>query len=120
MYSTVPPWLQRAALPLIDALTGAPGEAFPHTQLRSGMAHRQGSRTIAANRFLSGLLSGRRVFVTAFPHGKNLSHFLGKVNPSGKEKPWQNAGPPPLKKRRKKAFKMVYIIWKMKNLLRVT
>ena len=29
---------------------------------------------IAANRLLSGLLSGYRVFVTAFPHGKNLSH----------------------------------------------
>jgi hypothetical protein len=27
-YSTVPPWLQ-IALPLIDALTGAPGTSFP-------------------------------------------------------------------------------------------
>ena len=29
MYSTVPPWLQCWALPLIDALTGAPGRLFP-------------------------------------------------------------------------------------------
>ena len=28
MYSTVPPWLQQA-LPLIDALTGAPDPEFP-------------------------------------------------------------------------------------------
>jgi len=41
-YSTVPPWLQQM-LPLIDALTGVPGMAFPHIQLGSGIANGRGT-----------------------------------------------------------------------------
>jgi len=54
-YSTVPPWLHRKAVPLIDALTGAPGMAFPHIRLRSGIAI--GDVTDALHQ--GGILSGK-------------------------------------------------------------
>ena len=63
-YSTVPPWLQ-LALPLIDALTGAPGGAFP---VRSSevVAAGQGYRSLSPYGFLSGHLTFGHVFITAF------------------------------------------------------
>ena len=59
MYSTVPPWLQHG-LSLIDALTGAPGMAFPHMRLRSGTLT-EAFRTLAPDRFLSENLAGKRL-----------------------------------------------------------
>ena len=79
MYSTVPPWLQHTPS-LIGTITGAPGMAFPHIQLGSGIAH--GSVTGALHQMAPslGILPAARVFVTAFIN-QNLAYFCGEVNP---------------------------------------
>jgi len=58
-YSTVPPWLHRKAVPLIDALTGAPGMAFPHIRLRSGIANGRVTDALHQSGILSGNLTER-------------------------------------------------------------
>ena len=64
MYSTVPPWLQ-IALPLIDAVTGAPGLPFP-TVGSEGVVTLQGNEAISPGRLLSENLTKRHVFLIAF------------------------------------------------------
>jgi len=65
-YSTVPPWLPSKGKPLIDAVTGAPGRAFP---LRGSEVVTQtaGVRLpFTESGSLSGNLTDARVFVVAF------------------------------------------------------
>ncbi len=66
MYSTVPPWLHRKAMPLIDALTGAPDGAFlPHgSEVVSTSAVLQMPCTKMASSL--GILQKLHVFITAF------------------------------------------------------
>jgi len=64
-YSTVPPWLQHK-LPLIDAVTGAPGMAFPHTRLRSGIAIGRGTEPSHQTGSSLGILPSAHVFIAAF------------------------------------------------------
>ena len=55
-YSTVPPWLQ-LALPLIDAVTGVTGAAFPLAQLGKWYRTGQCIGILTPNGFLSEALS---------------------------------------------------------------
>ena len=86
-------------------INGRTRQAISNLQLGSGVVHRQGGRAIAANRLLSGLLSGYRVFVTAFPYRKNLSHFSGKVNPHTRKKRTRKGSVPPLQLRQQNTEK---------------
>jgi len=66
---------------LIDALTGAPGEAFlPHSS--EVVSPDAGVQSLLTNRLLSGHLTTAHVFITAFLHSENLSQTPNKVNPS--------------------------------------
>ena len=67
MYSTVPPWLQ-LALSLIDAITGAPGMAFPRIRLRSGIAAGRVTGPFHQTGPSLSRFPAARVFVTAFIH----------------------------------------------------
>jgi hypothetical protein len=78
MYSTVPPWLQ-LALSLIDAITGAPGGAFPPPRLGSGIAGGRIPEPFHQSWPLSEDLTAARVFVTAFIH-QNLAQNTPAVN----------------------------------------
>ena len=49
----------QSRLPLIDAVTGAPGVAFPHTRLRSGGTSGRGTGPFQQGWPLSGNLSGQ-------------------------------------------------------------
>ena len=79
MYSTVPPWL-RPGPSLIDALTGAPGMAFPPIRLGSGIASGRDTGPFQHTGPSLGIFPETRVFVAAFV-SKNLAHFFWKVNP---------------------------------------
>ena len=79
-YSTVPPWLPCMAEPLIDAITGAPGVAFPPTRLGSGIDGGRGSGAFQRRGSLSGDLTG----IACLRHSLyrcNLAHLRRKVNP---------------------------------------
>jgi len=56
-YSTVPPWLRQMPS-LIGTVTGAPGVAFPRTQLRSGIVSGRVTDALHQNDILSENLSG--------------------------------------------------------------
>jgi hypothetical protein len=85
-YSTVPPWLQ-LSLPLIDALTGAPGMAFPHIRLRSGIANGRG--TDALHQRWHPLWESYRTRVSSSQPvtRKNLAQNRKFVNPQAKNAP---------------------------------
>ena len=65
MYSTVPPWL-RPGPSLIDALTGAPGMAFPPIRLGSGIASGRNTGPFQHTGPSLGIFPETRVFVAAF------------------------------------------------------
>jgi hypothetical protein len=69
--------------PLINAVTGAPGVAFPHTRLRSGTIPAS-NKPLSPNGTLSEKLeTGTHVFVAAF-YKVTIPQFLQIVNPDGK------------------------------------
>ena len=76
---------------LIDALTGAPGVAFPHTRLGSGIADCSVTDALHHTAPSLGILLPARVFVVAFTKEK-IAQFPWKVNgfsgkkPSGKRR----------------------------------
>jgi hypothetical protein len=65
--------------PLIDALTGAPGMAFPHIRLKSGIAHCSVTGLFHQTSPSLGILQRPRVFIAAF-NKENLPQSHGKVN----------------------------------------
>ena len=68
------------AEPLIDAITGAPGVAFPPTRLGSGIDGGRGSGAFQRRGSLSGDLTG----IACLRHSLyrcNLAHLRRKVNP---------------------------------------
>ena len=66
--------------PLIDALTGAPGMAFPRIRLGSGIIPGRGTESFHQADSSLGIFPGMRVFVTAFSY-KNLAQNPPVVNP---------------------------------------
>ena len=82
MYSTVPPWLQCWALPLIDALTGAPGRLFPTCSSEVvwyiGRGAEPSQQTGSSLGFFPGTGSSSRLF-----HMERIYHiFSGKSIPT--------------------------------------
>ena len=57
--------------PLIDALTGAPGMAFPRIRLRSGIVTGRGTEALHQMASSLGIFPGTRVFITAFIQREN-------------------------------------------------
>jgi hypothetical protein len=74
-------------LPLIDAVTGAPGMAFPRIQLRSGIANGRKQMPCTKSGILSENLPQTHVFIAAF-HKKKCSIKSRKCQ-SRKEKQWK-------------------------------
>ena len=77
-YSTVPPWL-RLAPSLIGTVTGAPGVAFPHTRLRSGIATVSFPEPFHQPAPLCGAF--RSACLRLSLYGENLSQNREIVNP---------------------------------------
>jgi hypothetical protein len=67
--------------PLIGALTGAPGMAFPHTQLGSGITPGRVTAALHQNGSLSGNLSGNACLRHSLFYVENLSQISEIVNP---------------------------------------
>ena len=59
---------------LIDALTGAPGVAFPRTQLRSGIDTGSVTEPLHQTGSSLGILPTSHVFIAAF-NGDNIAHL---------------------------------------------
>ncbi|MBQ3146751.1 MAG: hypothetical protein IJB91_03375 [Oscillospiraceae bacterium] len=79
-YSTVPPWLQ-LVLPLIDALTGAPGGVFPPRGSKA-VSFPASLQSLAPTGFSLGK-SQEGVSFSQPLTGVNLSYQRKKVNPCG-------------------------------------
>ena len=108
-YSTVPPWLQRTALPLIDALTGAPGRPFPTCSSEVvwyiGRGAEPSQQTGSSLGFFPGTGSSSRLF-----HMERIYHiFSGKSIPTQGKNTLPERRPLHCRNRRGK-HKKVYII----------
>ena len=76
---------------LIDALTGAPGMAFPRIRLGSGIVSGRGTDALHHLASSLGILPGTRVFVTAF-HKKEFSTFFWESQSPERGNPVQDRG----------------------------
>jgi len=68
----------RTRPPLIDAITGAPGQAFPQVGSEV-VSFAAGSQSLCTNRLLSEHLTETHVFITAF-NEENITQKQATVN----------------------------------------